>query len=157
MERPANLRDKSTIWDYMAWETEMKTSTHTLAVSASKAKAFAFLSNIENLPKWATMFCKELRKDAQGRHKVMTPGGEIFFRIVADEKSGVIDMLGGPSEDQMAYWPARVVERPGAGSLFIFTAMQYPGMTDDVFARQCEGLKQEFAHIAAHVDGQEPA
>lgn len=131
----------------------MKTNTHTLPLGASKAKAFAFLADIENLPKWATMFCKELKKDAQGRHKVVTPGGEIFFRVEADEKSGTIDMFGGPAEDQMSYWPARVVERPGAGSLFIFTSMQYPGMTDEVFAMQCESLKQEFAHIVAHVDG----
>lgn len=131
----------------------MKTSTHTLPLNASKAQTFTFLADITNLPKWATAFCKELRKDAQGKHKVVTPGGEIFFRIVSDEKTGTIDMFGGPTEEQMAYWPARVIERPGAGSLFIFTAMQYPGMTDEGFTMQCESLKGEFAHIVEHVDG----
>ncbi|MBD3774165.1 MAG: hypothetical protein IE921_11370 [Rhodobacteraceae bacterium] len=130
----------------------MKTSTHTLALQAPKAEAFAFLSNIENLPKWATMFCQGLRIDEQGRHLVTTPGGEIFFKIVADEQSGVVDMFGGPAEDQIAYWPARVVERPGHGCLFMLTAMQYPGMPDEVFAAQCDGLEEEFEHIAAHVD-----
>lgn len=131
----------------------MKTSTHTLPLQASKAQAFAFLADIANLPKWATVFCKELRKDGQGKQKVVTPDGEIYFRIVSDEKTGTIDMFGGPMETQMAYWPARVVERPGAGSLFIFTAMQYPGMTDEGFAMQCESLMTEFAHIVEHVDG----
>lgn len=131
----------------------MKTSTHTLSLNAPRAVAFEFLSDITNLPKWATVFCRELKKDAGGKHKVVTPGGEIFFRIAADAKTGTVDMFGGPTEDQMAYWPARVVERPGAGSLFIFTAMQYPGMTDEGFAMQCESLKAEFAHIAEHVDG----
>ena len=135
----------------------MKTSTHTLPLNASKAKSFAFIADIANLPKWATVFCKELKKDAQGKHKVVTPGGEIFFRIAADEETGTIDMFGGPTEEQMAYWPARVVERPGAGSLFIFTAMQYPGMTDEGFAMQCESLKAEFAHIVEHVDGKRAA
>jgi hypothetical protein len=130
----------------------MNTNTHTLALKASKDRAFVFLSNIENLPKWATAFCRELKRDAAGRYKVMTPQGEIFFRIVGDANTGVIDMYGGPTEDQMAYWPARVVERPGHGSLFIFTAMQYPGVSDEVFAAQCEGLKQEFLHIKAHTD-----
>lgn len=130
----------------------MKTSTHTLALDAPKAKAFAFLSRIENLPKWATLFCKDLKIDAQGRHKVVTPEGEIFFKIIADEKTGTIDMLGGPTEDQMAYWPARVVERPGHGSLFIFTAMQYPGVPDKAFQQQCEGLQQEFVHVREQVD-----
>lgn len=131
----------------------MKTSTHTLPLDAPKAKAFAFLADIENLPKWATNFCKALKRDEEGRYKVVTPGGEIFFRVVADEGTGTIDLFGGPTEEQMAYWPTRVIERPGAGSLFIFTAMQYPGMTDEVFAQQCKGLMEEFVHITAHVDG----
>lgn len=131
----------------------MRTITHTLPLDAPKAKAFAFISNIENLPAWATVFCKGLKRNSDGKYKVVTPGGEIFFRIEADEATGMVDMYGGPSEDQLAYWPARVVERPGAGSLFIFTAMQYPGLSDEAFAGQCESLKQEFTHIAAHVDG----
>jgi hypothetical protein len=127
----------------------MNTSTHTLSLTASKERAFAFLSNIENLPKWATIFCKALKRDAQGRYKVVTPTGEIFFRIEADPGTGVVDMHGGPTEQQMAYWPARVVERPGHGSLFIFTAMQYPGISDEEFTAQCAGLEQEFPHIEA--------
>lgn len=130
----------------------MNSNTHTLALMAPKERVFDFLARIENLPKWATMFCKELKSLDDGRHKVTTPQGEIFFRIEADASSGVIDMYGGPTEEQMAYWPARVVERPGAGSLFIFTAFQYPGTSDGDFAMQCEGLKKEFPHIAAHTE-----
>lgn len=130
----------------------MNTSTHTLALAASKDAAFAFLSRIENLPKWATRFCKELKKDAKGRDKVVTPQGEIFFRIAADAATGVIDMYGGPTPGQEAYWPARIVKRPGAGSLFIFTALQYPGVPDEAFAAQCEGLKAEFEHLKELVE-----
>jgi hypothetical protein len=130
----------------------MNTSTHTLSLNASKATVFAFLSRIENPPKWATRFCKELKKDREGRDKVVTPQGEIFFRMAPDPVTGVIDMYGGPAPDQEAYWPARVVERPGSGSLFIFTAMQYPGVPDDAFAAQCEGLKAEFEHIKEFVE-----
>lgn len=130
----------------------MQTSTHTLRLTAPKARVFAFLSQIENLPKWATLFCRGLKRDAQGRWKVETPDGEIFFRIAADAETGVVDMYGGPTEDQMAYWPARVVERPG-GSLFIFTAFQYPGMPDEAFKAQCDGLQREFPHIRTHTEG----
>jgi hypothetical protein len=129
----------------------MKTSTHTKALPTSKEDTFAFLSNIENLPKWATIFCQGLKTDSKGRQKVMTPGGELFFKIKANEETGTIDMYGGPTEEQMAYWPARVVERPGAGSLFIFTAMQYPGMSDQDFEGQCNGLKAEFEELSKHL------
>ncbi len=130
----------------------MKTSTHTLPIAAPKDRVFDFLSKIENLPKWATLFCKELKQDMTGRYKVVTPDGEIFFSIKADRETGVIDMFGGPTERQMAYWPARVVERPGHGSLFIFTALQYPGVSDAAFAQQCEGLNREFPHIKFHTE-----
>ncbi len=129
----------------------MLTSTHTLPLNASKERAFAFLAEIENLPKWATQFCKRLRRDAEGRWRVETPEGEIFFRIAADQATGVVDMHGGPREDAMAYWPARVVERPG-GSLFIFTAFQYPGMAEETFKAQCAGLAREFEHIRANIE-----
>ena len=130
----------------------MNSTTHTLSLNAPKERVFGFLSKIENLPAWATLFCKELKQVEGGRHKIRTPQGEIFFRIDADPKTGVIDMHGGLQEDQMAYWPARVVEDPGKGSLFIFTAFQYPGVDDEEFSIQCAGLKQEFPHIRAHTE-----
>ena len=127
----------------------MNSSTHTFELTAPKGRVFDFLSKIENLPKWATAFCKELKRVEGDRYKVVTPQGEIFFRINADARTGVVDMFGGPADEQMAYWPTRVVER-GAGSLFIFTAYQYPGISDTDFAKQCEGLRLEFSRIEAH-------
>ena len=130
----------------------MNTSTHTLSLAASKEQAFAFLSKIENLPKWATRFCKELTRAADGRDRIVTPQGEMYFNIEADASTGVIDMYGGPASGREAYWPARIVERPGSGSLFIFTALQYPGVPDADFAAQCEGLEAEFEHIRQWVE-----
>jgi len=130
----------------------MKTSTHTLPLKASKRRTFDFLSRVENLPKWATLFCQKLTRDAQGRYKVTTPQGEIFFRIEADTRSGVIDMYGGPSEEAPAHWPTRVISLGENASMFIFTALQYPGVSDSDFAAQCQGLEREFPHIKAHVE-----
>ncbi len=130
----------------------MQSRTLTLPLDAPKVRVFRFLSKIENLPTWATGFCKGLKVEG-GRHKIVTPNGEIFFRIDADETTGVIDMFGGPSEEQMAYWPARVVDRPGHGSLFIFTSFRYPGMSADEFTRQCATLeREEFPHIKRHTE-----
>ena len=134
----------------------MLTSTHTLPLAAPQERVFAFLSQIENLPKWATLFCQELKRDAAGRHKVTTPQGEIFFRIDADARTGVIDMYGGPSEEFLAHWPTRVIPLGDAESLFIFTALQYPGVPDEDFAAQCQGLEREFPHIKAHVEAAHP-
>lgn len=130
----------------------MKTSTHTLPLNASKRRTFDFLSRVENLPKWATQFCQKLTRDARGGYKVTTPQGEIFFRIDADVRSGVIDMYGGPTEEALAHWPTRVISLGDNASMFIFTALQYPGVSDSDFAAQCLGLEREFPHIKAHVE-----
>ena len=130
----------------------MNTRTHTLSLNAPRDHAFAFLSRIENLPKWATLFCRRLTPAEGGRYRVTTPAGDILFRIVSDAQTGVIDMYGGATEDRMAHWPTRVIPLGEDESLFIFTALQYPGMSDADFAAQCKGLEQEFPHIKAHVE-----
>ena len=134
----------------------MKTSTHTLSLSASRDSAFDFLSRIENLPKWATLFCRKLTPAGEGRYRVTTPGGDILFRIESDARTGVIDMYGGPTEDRMAHWPTRVIPLGADRSLFIFTALQYPGVSDADFAAQCAGLEQEFPHIRAQLETPAP-
>jgi hypothetical protein len=130
----------------------MKTNTHTLKLKAPKERTFDFLSRIENLPKWATLFCRKLESVPDGRHKVVTPQGEIFFRIEGDARTGVIDMYGGPNETALAHWPTRVIPLGEDESMFIFTALQYPGTSDTDFAAQCRGLEQEFPHIKANLE-----
>lgn len=127
----------------------MRTSTQSVELAAPKEKVFGFLSRMENLPKWATLFCRELKRDGRGGWRVVTPDGEICFAIKSDPETGVIDMYGGPTEEAMAHWPTRVVAVSGARSIFLFTAIQYPGITDDDFAAQCQGLEEEFQQIKA--------
>ena len=59
----------------------------------------------------------------------------------------MIDMRAGPSEDQLALFPTRVVELPGGRSAFTFTMFQAPEMTDELFESQYASLQREFANI----------
>ncbi len=129
----------------------MNTSTATAYFNAPRDKVFAYLVDIENMPQWATSFCKELRKDGDG-HKIVTPEGEIFFRIDGDAKTGVCDMSGGPDKDAMLTWPVRIAEMPDGGSLLMFTAIQTPGKSDEDFAAECRELKAEFENIRLAVE-----
>jgi hypothetical protein len=134
-------------------EGSMRTRTFAIALEASRAEAFAYLSSIDNLPRWATAFCRELKRRADGSCRVMTPEGEIDFRIAADAASGTIDMYGGPTPERMACWPSRVVERPGGKSLYLFTLFQQPGMAEAAFDAQCRGFDAEIANLRREVDG----
>lgn len=124
----------------------MRSETVTRVLPAPGREVFAYLSDVENLPSWATEFARELKVE-NGRHKVVNGLGEFFFRIEADEGTGVIDMLAGPNETEMAVFPTRVVDLPGGQSAFTFTMFQGPGMSDELFEAQHASLLREFENI----------
>jgi len=121
----------------------MKTSTKTVHLNAAPDHVFGYLSKVENLPKWATNYCTEVKREGAD-YKLLTQNGEMFMRIDSDATTGVVDMVGGPHKDQMAPWPARVAALPDGSSLFVFTCLQMPGVSDEEFAQQCTSLDEEF-------------
>ena len=134
----------------------MRTATVTTVLEAPKDAVFAYLSEIENLPAWATEFARELRRDDRG-YAVINGLGEFRFDIRADAATGVIDMYAGPTEDQMAVFPTRAVALDDAHTAYTFTMFQGPGMPDEVFESQYASLRREFENIerifAASADG----
>ncbi|HET9213250.1 MAG TPA: SRPBCC family protein [Gaiellaceae bacterium] len=124
----------------------MRSETVTRVLPAPKNEVFAYLADVENLPRWATEFARELKVE-DGRHKVVNGLGEFFFRIEADPETGVIDMLAGPSEDELALFPTRVVGLGADTSAFTFTMFQGPGMPDELFEAQHASLLREFENI----------
>src|SRR5947199_1538069 len=91
----------------------MRSETVTIVLPAQREDVFAYMANIENLPKWATEFARELKRE-NGDYKVVNNLGEFYFEIHADEDTGVIDMLAGPSKDELAVFPTRAVSCPAA-------------------------------------------
>lgn len=130
----------------------MRSETVTSVLAAPRDEVFAYLADVENLPAWATEFAREL-KVVDGRHKVVNGLGEFFFRIEADESTGVIDMFAGPSHEAMALFPTRVVELPDGRSAFTFTMFQGPGMSDQLFESQHASLLREFENIELRFAG----
>jgi hypothetical protein len=128
----------------------MRSETVTTVLQAAPEEAFAYLSQIENLPDWATEFARELKREGDD-YKVVNRLGEFFFEIHADRERGVIDMFAGPSREQMALFPTRVIGLPGGGCAYCFTMFQGADMPDELFASQHESLKREFRNIEARL------
>jgi hypothetical protein len=124
----------------------MENRTVTAVLDAPKEKVFRYLADVENLPRWATEFARELKHE-DGKTKVVNGLGEFYFEIDSDPETGVIDMYTGPSEDALAVFPTRVVELPCARSAYTFTMFQAPEMPDDLFASQHKALLREFENI----------
>ena len=126
----------------------MRSATVTTVVPAAQTEVFEFMSDIENLPRWATEFARELKRDGAD-YKVRNGLGEFYFQIKADPQTGVIDMFAGPAKDQMAIFPTRAVALPDGRTAFSFTMFQAPGMPDELFESQHESLMREFENIEA--------
>jgi hypothetical protein len=124
----------------------------TATFRAPREEVFRYLADVERLPEWATEFAREL-KVVDGRHKVVNGLGEFFFEIRADQESGVIDMLAGPTDDELALFPTRVVGLPGGGSAFTFTMFQAPEMPDELFESQHASLLREFENLERRFGG----
>ena len=120
--------------------------TVTAVLDAPKEAVFDYLSKIENLPDWATDFAQELKYE-DGKAKVVNGLGEFYFSIDADAASGVIDMYTGPTEDELALFPTRVVALGMEKSAYSFTMFKQPGMPDELFESQYESLRREFENI----------
>jgi hypothetical protein len=125
--------------------------TVTVILPATKETVFSFLSQIENLPAWATEFCSEVKREG-AHHKVVTSSGELFFRIESDSETGVIDMFSGPTPTEQSIFPCRVIALPGQGSAVSFTFFRPADMTPDTFDQvyqslliEMEGLVQRFS------------
>jgi hypothetical protein len=124
----------------------MVNRTVTAVLDAPKDVVFDYLSRVENLPEWATEFARELRYE-DGKAKVVNGLGEFFFSIHADPETGVIDMFAGPTEEELALFPTRVVALDDDRSAYSFTMFKAPGMPDELFESQYESLRREFANI----------
>jgi hypothetical protein len=118
----------------------------TALLEAPKEQVFDYLSQIANLPKWASEFARELKHE-DGKAKVVNGLGEFYVSIDADPDSGVIDMYAGPTESELALFPTRVVALPAGGSAFSFTMFQGAEMPDELFEAQYQSLLREFENI----------
>ncbi len=131
----------------------MNSRTVTAVFDAPKDRVFDFLADVDNLPKWADEFARELKHEG-ATVKVVNNLGEFLFRIDAHEETGVIDMYAGPTEEGLALFPTRVVALGAAKSAYSFTMFKSPGMPDELFESQYASLRREFDNIRARFAGE---
>jgi hypothetical protein len=124
----------------------VESRTVTVALNAPREQAFAFLSEVENAPKWAVEFIQELKR-VGGDYHVVTPMGELLYRVQPDDRTGVIDILVGPSQEELGLFPTRVIALAGDRSAYQFTMFRAPGVPDAVFQDQYDSLRREMAHL----------
>jgi hypothetical protein len=132
----------------------MRSETKSIFIEAPPAKVVEFLAQVDNLPRWAVGFAKAVTRDG-GRWFVTTGAGEVGIRIGADARSGVVDFWMSPAPGVEALAASRVVPN-GAGSEYVFTQFQTPGMPDEVFEKNVKALEHELTVLRAVLEVQCP-
>lgn len=122
-------------------EAEMATtmmSSRTLSVSirCSPDKVYEFVTDPQNLPKWAQGLGQSVRKQGSD-WLVDTPQGPMKIRFADQNRFGVMDHTVTTPAGLEVYVPMRVLAN-GSGSEVIFTLFRLPDMTDEQYAEDMQ-------------------
>lgn len=132
----------------------MKNRTVTLTVAAPLDAVFDFLCDIENLPLWATSYCRSLRQE-DGRWIVATEAGELYFAIDCNKSGGCIDMYAGATLDEMSVFPIRLMTVDTGETAVVFSFFKCAGDagSDAQYEAQYRALVGEARGLAARFGG----
>ena len=112
--------------------TLLQSRTLSVSIDCRPDRVYAFVSNPENLPRWAAGLCKSVRKSDAG-WIVETAQGPMNLRFAENNDLGVLDHYVTLAPGVEVYVPMRVLPN-GSGAEVLFTLFQLPGMSDEKFA-----------------------
>jgi len=119
----------------------LKSRTLSVAINCDPGRVYEFVSKPENLPKWAKMFCRSIKK-SNGGWIVETPQGPVKVRFTRKNEFGILDHYVNPAPGVEVFVPMRVVPN-GSGSEVIFTLFQLAGMSDEKCAEDIGWVEQD--------------
>ena len=121
--------------------------SQTLSVSIRRAaqEVYEFVLNPENLPNWASAFCRAVRRTDAG-WIIETAAGELKLRFVEANPFGVADhyLIGEP--DAEIYVPMRVVPN-GSGSEVLITLFRQPGVSGPEFGQDVGSVTRDLRKL----------
>jgi hypothetical protein len=127
--------------------------TLTVSIDRPAADVYAFASNVENLPRWATAFVRSVRKTDRG-WIAETTDGPVGVEFAPANALGVLDHVVRPAPGLVIHVPMRVVAngaRAGASEV-MFTLFQLPGMSDEKFAADVAMVERDLATLKRVVE-----
>jgi hypothetical protein len=128
----------------------MRADTRSISIEADPRSVFQLVADPAQLPRWAVGFAKAVRREDE-RWLVTTGAGDVPLRVRADPATGVVDYVMTPSPGEEVVASSRVLAR-GAGSEYVFTQVQPPGMSHEAFARSVAALVHELTVLKALVE-----
>ena len=118
-----------------------ESKTFSIQIAADPKTVYAFTSDPENLPKWATAFCKSI-KYVDSDWIMETNLGPAKVKFAEKNAFGILDHYVNPNPDVEVYVPMRVVPNQ-YGSELIFTLFKLPFMDESKFKEDIELVERD--------------
>jgi len=112
-----------------------------VSINRPPRSVYAFVSNPENLPTWATGLSGSIRK-VKGEWIADAPMGKVKVKFAEENKFGVLDHEVVLESGVKVYNPMRVIAN-GKGSEILFTLIRQPEMSDKKFAEDAKWVKKD--------------
>ncbi len=129
----------------------LRAKTLSVSIACPPRRVYGFVSNPENLPKWATAFCRSVRK-SKGEWIMETPDGPMRIKFVGANEFGVLDHHVSPAPGLEILNPMRVVLN-GSGSEVLFTLFQLPNMSEERFAEDARLVERDLRTLKNVLEG----
>jgi hypothetical protein len=119
--------------------------TKSVDLLVTPERAFDFLNNPENWPKWAIVNMKAVKPASDGWYYTETRQGSGQLKMLSNKSLGLLDHVW---KDLQTSWtvPARVVPN-GDGATFLMTFFQPPVLDDRAFDAAAKEVDIELARL----------
>jgi hypothetical protein len=133
--------------------TLLKSRTLSISINSKPKIVYEFVLNLENLPKWAKMFCHSI-KLLNGEWIAEILQEQAKIRITKRNDFGILDhyikLLSSPNVDEV-FVPMRVVQN-GYGSEVIFTIFRLAGVAEERYAEDIRMVEQDLKNLKSIVE-----
>ena len=112
-----------------------------VSINRPPTDVYAFVSNPENLPKWATGLGGSI-KNVLGEWIADAPMGQVKVKFADENQFGIVDHEIVLESGIKVYNPMRVIAN-GEGSEVFFTLIRQPEMSDEKFAQDAKWVEKD--------------
>ena len=137
-------------WIWQTYDDMMKSKTLSISVKSDPKAVYDFISNLENLPRWAPSTFPSI-KHVNGEWLVITPQGQNKIKLTEKNNFGILDHYVKLTSEIEVYIPMRVVKN-GDESEIMLTVFQTPEMTDEVFLEDIKMVEKDLNNLKTIIE-----
>jgi hypothetical protein len=128
----------------------MKSNTISISIKRDHKTVYEFISNLENLPRWASSTFPSI-KEINGEWLIDTPQGQNKVRLSERNDFGILDHYVKLPSGVEVYIPMRVVKN-NDGSEVMVTVFQTIEMTNKVYEEDLQTVKKDLNHLKTVIE-----